>query len=378
MASTNTPGPATRLLTDSRPGKIRFAIVGSGWRSEFFLRIARELPDRFEVTGLVTRSEETGDRIEHDWRVRPFASVEDLLGSTAPEFVVVCVPPGVAPEVIRRLAESRTPVLTETPPGLDLETLADLYALVERGAVIQVAEQYHLSPLLRSQLGVAASGRLGTVSQAMVAQCHDYHGVSIIRRALSIGFEEASITARRFRSPLVAGPDREGDPREEIVVTADQLTARLDFGERLGVYDFAAEQYFSWIRANRLLLRGDRGEIDNADLLYLADFRTPVSTTFRRVATGEGGNLEGLFLRGITLGAEWTFVNDFTPARLTDDEIAIATCLVRMSEHVAGGSELYSLAEASQDYYLSMLMKEAAVTGQEVLSRRQVWAQREE
>ena len=29
----------------------RFGIVGSGWRSEFFLRLARLLPERFRVTG---------------------------------------------------------------------------------------------------------------------------------------------------------------------------------------------------------------------------------------------------------------------------------------------------------------------------------------
>lgn len=361
-------------IADGSSGRIRFGIVGSGWRSEFFLRIARELPDRFEVTGLVTRSEATGRRIEGTWQVRPFASVDDLVARTSPSFVVVCVPREVAPQAIRHLAELKVPVLTETPPAPDLEALSSLYPLVDRGAVIQVAEQYHLSPLLRSQLRVAASGRLGRISQVLVAQCHDYHGVSILRRALGIGFDDVSITAAIFRSPLVKGPDHDGDPREEVTVTAEQLSARFDFGDRLGVYDFAEQQYFSWIRANRLLVRGDRGEINNAELQYLRNVRTPVSTTFRRVAAGEGGNLEGFFLRGIMVGDEWVFENGFRPARLSDDEIAIAECLVRMSECVEGGPDLYSLADASQDHYLSLLMKEAAITGEAVRSWPQVWS----
>ncbi|MFB9796730.1 Gfo/Idh/MocA family oxidoreductase [Arthrobacter citreus] len=82
---------------DGAAGKIRFGIVGSGWRSEFFLRVARALPDRFAVTGLVTRDEETGRRIEAEWNVQAFASVDDLVASTSPSFVVVSVPRQVAP-----------------------------------------------------------------------------------------------------------------------------------------------------------------------------------------------------------------------------------------------------------------------------------------
>lgn len=32
-----------------------FAIVGAGWRAAFFLRVAGALPERFRVTGVLTR-----------------------------------------------------------------------------------------------------------------------------------------------------------------------------------------------------------------------------------------------------------------------------------------------------------------------------------
>lgn len=130
--------------------------------------------------------------------------------------------------------------------------------------------------LLFAQLSVARSGRLGEISQVMVAQCHDYHGASIIRRALGVGFSDVRIPASTFRAPLVKGPDRSGDPGHETPVTANQLTARLKFGDQLGVYDLAAEQNFSWIRADRLPIRGDRGEINDVEVSYLQDFRTPM------------------------------------------------------------------------------------------------------
>jgi hypothetical protein len=354
--------------------RIEFAIVGSGWRSAFFLRIARALPHRFRVVGLVTRSDETGRSIENEWDVPTFRTVDQLLATTTATFAVVSVPRQVAPETIAHLAGRGMPVLTETPPGVDAEAILPLHELVAGGAIIQVAEQYHLSPLLFSQLAIARSGALGEISQVMVAQCHDYHGVSVMRRALGVGYADARITASTFRSPLVKGPSRSGDPDEETTVTANQITARFEFGDQLGVYDFAPEQYFSWIRGNRLLVRGDRGEINDLEVRSLQDFRTPMFHTIRRVDTGQGGNLEGHFLRGLIAGDEWVYRNPFLPARLNDDELAIAECLVRMSDHVGGGPEFYSLAEASQDHYLHLLMKHAAESGESVISTRQSWA----
>ncbi len=355
-------------------GRIRFAIVGTGWRSLFYHRIARALPERFEVCGVVARSADSARRIGDAWGVPTFRSLPELLESAAPDFVVVSVSKAVAPGVIEEAAALGLPVLAETPPAPDVDGLLRLLRLVDDGAIIQVAEQYHLSPLLQAQLTIAASGKLGTISQALVAQCHDYHGVSILRRALEAGFDSPTITASSFDYPLVKGPSREGEPQAERSVTAHQITARLDFGDRLGTYDFASDQYFSWIRANRLLIRGDRGEIKDTEVRYLQDFRTPMFHEIRRVSAGEGGNLEGQFLRGLTAGDDWVYRNGFLPARLNDDELAIALCLQRMSEHIDGGPELYGLADAAQDTYLGLLIHQAAETGEEIRAEQQPWA----
>jgi hypothetical protein len=59
---------------------------------------------------------------------------------------------------------------------------------------------------------------------------------------------------------------------------------------------------------------------------------------------------------------------------LSDDEIAIATCLEKMAQHAAGGPYFYSLAEAAQDHYLSLLMNESAKSGEAVRAEKQPWA----
>ncbi len=40
--------------------RIRFGLIGSGWRAEFFVRIAKAIPDVFELTAVLIRDAEKG------------------------------------------------------------------------------------------------------------------------------------------------------------------------------------------------------------------------------------------------------------------------------------------------------------------------------
>ena len=106
---------------------------------------------------------------------------------------------------------------------------------------------------------------------------HGYHGVSLLRQFLSIGYEPATIRARVHKTPLVAGPGRNGGPVEEKMGTTNQTIAEFDFGDRFGIFDFSDAQYFSWIRSPRLLVRGEHGEINNNEVRYLLDFKSPIT-----------------------------------------------------------------------------------------------------
>ena len=44
-------------------GKYRFVIVGTGWRAMYYVRIARALPDVFELCTMLSRSEEKAEMI---------------------------------------------------------------------------------------------------------------------------------------------------------------------------------------------------------------------------------------------------------------------------------------------------------------------------
>src|SRR5437868_2866478 len=125
---------------------IRFGMIGGGWRAEFFLRVARELPERFQVAGIFLRNEEKRRRLEEEWQVPGCDSVDQVLKGE-PLFVVVSVPWAVCPTMLVDLTERRVPALAETPPAPDLEGLMAVNRLTDRGGRIQVAEQYHLQPL---------------------------------------------------------------------------------------------------------------------------------------------------------------------------------------------------------------------------------------
>jgi predicted dehydrogenase len=352
--------------------RITFGLIGGGWRAEFFLRVAQALPDRFGVTGFYSRTEATRTQMANDWRIPGCASLGALV-QTKPDFVILSVPRAVCPDLILELAAHDMPVLAETPPAGDLANLERLWRNLPKHARIQIAEQYPFQPLHAARLAFIASGKLGTVTQTQVSVAHDYHGAVLLRRFLGVGFGPAVINAFSFASPLIDGRTRTTLPTAEKIVTSTQVIAHLQFGDKLGIYDFTGDQYRSWVRSHRLLVRGERGEINNLEASYLADFKTPIHVHFARQDAGQPGNLEGYYHKGYLAGDQWYYQNPFIPARLMDDEIAIASCLEKMGHYLATGQDFYSLAEACHDTYLGLLIAEAVKTGQPVQSTPQIW-----
>ncbi|WP_079910921.1 Gfo/Idh/MocA family protein [Paenibacillus sp. 32352] len=357
---------------------IKFAIIGGGWRTHFYLHIAKASPERFEVVGAVVRDEEKRRDLEKSYGVKGYATLEELLRSETPSFVVVSVSWASCPDILKQLAELGIPALSETPPAPDLDALIDLNSTLHRlDARVQVAEQYPFQPLHAARQACIDSGRIGRVSQVQVSVAHGYHGIALMRRWLGVGYEPAVIRAFTFESSLIAGPSRAGAPASEQLTVSKQTFASLQFaGGQLGMFDFTGDQYFSWIRSPRVLIRGERGEIVNETMTYLLDYLTPIETPLIRKDAGENGNLEGYYHKGILAGDQWVYRNPLAPARLTDDEIAVATCLLKMDEYVRTGKSFYSVAEASQDHYFHLLIQQAASSGETVTSVKQPWAEK--
>ena len=95
--------------------KIRFGVVGGGWRARFFITAAQHLPELFELTGVYMRNPEKAAALSAELNIPTFTSIEEL-AATNPEFVIVSVSRTASFEILCKVMELGLPILCETPP----------------------------------------------------------------------------------------------------------------------------------------------------------------------------------------------------------------------------------------------------------------------
>ena len=119
---------------------LSFIIIGSGWRAMFFVRIAKRFPELFRLKYVLCRSLEKAEQISREQGVVTTISAEACEAAN-PDFVVIAVSSQNEYEVTSQWALKGFPVLCETPAGMNVEQLSDLWNLkVNHGAKIQIAQ----------------------------------------------------------------------------------------------------------------------------------------------------------------------------------------------------------------------------------------------
>ena len=365
----------TKRSGDQRPAT-RFAVVGSGWRASAFIRMAYLMPDRFQLVGVVVRREEAGAQLERDWAVTTFRTLADLLAAERPDFVVLSVPWPVTPELTRQLVAEDVRVLAETPPAPDQEGLRSLWSDVGASGLVQVAEQYALMPLHAARLSIVRHGLIGRPTSVHVSSTHLYHVVSLIRTFLGVTYEPATVMSQTFRSRLVDPITPTGWTHDTQEKPIESILSTIDFGDAgHGLYDFTDNQWWNPLRPDHLTVRGSAGEIHDETVVRMVDPVTPVLTKIERAMTGQGMNYEGLDLITLSLGDRILFHNEFEGARLSDDDIAVATLLDRTGAWARDeGAPPYPLALACQDHLIGLAIEESAATGRQVQTGQEPWS----
>ncbi|WP_249030552.1 Gfo/Idh/MocA family oxidoreductase [Tannockella kyphosi] len=355
--------------------KIKIGIIGNGWRTMNYVQIIEHLNEVFEIKGMLLRNDKKAKDLSN--RFPTFTNKEAFFQLDV-DFIFCLLPKGIMVEWCQEIFERNIPVLIETSPGKTMEDLHAMWELKEKyNARIQVAEQYFLQPYHSTLISVANSGLLGDITDCTIGAMHGYHGTSVMRKLLGIGYENFKVSGKEFHFPVTYTHGRAGASQDGDIVQDCTKKAVFEFENgKVGFFDFGSEKYFNRIRDLQMSLRGVRGEVFNTTIHYLNEDNLPISQEMNRVDAGTFGNLEGYFHIGFTFQGNYVYKNPFEKykARLSDDEIAMAGMLVGMAEYVKTGKEFYSLQEALQDTYLMLLMEESIEKGTVVQSTTMPWA----
>ncbi|WNV86013.1 Gfo/Idh/MocA family oxidoreductase [Umezawaea sp. Da 62-37] len=345
-----------------------FAIVGSGWRAEYFWRLAAAL-DGVTCAGVVSRRPQ-------ELPVPVYTSLDECLTGARPDFVVTAVPWHVTPGLVVDLVGRGIPVLAETPPAPDLDGLRELWHEVGGSGLVQVAEQYTRMPAHAARVALVRSGVIGDPTRVDVSSTHQYHAVSLIRTLLGAGRGPAEVRAVRTTAPLADPITRDGwaDPVE--VKQATTTIATIAFADGgFGLYDFTDNQWHNQLLTRRLLVRGTKGELRDHEVVRLAADRTIVRSEIVRRQTGYDLDLDGFDTDHITFGSDVLHRNPYQGQRWNDEEIAIATLLEDMAAWgTDSGPEPYPLADGVHDHRVALAIEEAADSGVAVHVGEEPWS----
>ncbi len=353
-----------------------YAIIGGGWRSEFYIRLGQLLPEKFELIGVVARNSERAAELQADFGVSIFESTGALLQFDKPDFVVIAVSWASNPALVEEFVSLGIPVLCETPPAPDLQSLRELWSTVVVSELVQVAEQYLYLPGHSARLSAVRAGAIGLATSVEVSSTHGYHAVSLMRGYLQVGFGAVVINAQSFIAPLIDPLSRDGWNQELSATPRSTTIATIDFGGgKSGVYNFVENQWHNQLRHRRIVIRGSAGEIVDNQLIALVEGPAIAESEFRRYQLGYDLNLDGFDTEHISLNGEVLYKNPFVGLRLMDEEIAIGTMMVRMADWIAGkGDAPYPLREAAQDQLISLAIDESLLTGKTVQTSPEIWS----
>jgi predicted dehydrogenase len=351
--------------------KFKFIIVGSGWRALHYVRIAKALPQHFELCALLCRTEEKAERFSKQYSIHATISIEECI-AMKPDFVVVSVnKPSIASVSIEWMQRG-FPVLCETPVAQTEEEAIQIRRLLESGCKLTVAEQYTRYPLNRALLKVIEKGFIGEPEYAVVSIAHEYHGASLIRAFLGIGPHVGyDVSGKEFTFATTETKNRYETFTDGRIAMKKRALALFTFENgKVAVYDFDSEQYHSTIRGNMLKVQGKRGEIQGrrgeirelrGEILgdtvrYLDEANEPHLEHLEvdsRVVHRESDNPNMREIREIVrimFNGEVVYEPPFGLCGLSEDETAMATLMWQAGEYVIGeGENPYGFEEAFLD-----------------------------
>ena len=333
---------------------LSYLIVGSGYRSEYFGRIAADHPELFRAMFLC-RSEEKAGLVTKNTGIPATTDIKNAM-AFAPDFVVVAVDREHVADVAEEWVLRGFPVVTETPVGSSVEKLKRIWELQEtKGAKIVCCEQYPRHPVMKAGLDAVAGGLLGKPMSGYLSLVHDYHAASVLRKMMLTGGEEYVLHGERTDTPAAETDSRYGAFYDGRTGREVRDIVHISYASgKTAVYDFSPVEYRSYIRSRHISVRCERGEWSDRLLYYLDENNVPQKTLITAQLPEKYRALDTQTLRDIRRTWEPELQLD-----TKQDEFAIATILLDMGEYIAGGPSPYPLWEALDDGMFWIMVQEA-------------------
>lgn len=364
--------------------KHRFIIVGSGWRSLCYVRIAKALPEVFDLCAMLCRTEEKAERMARENDIYTTTSIEECKAMN-PDFVVVVVNKTSIADVSKEWMGYGFTVLCETPAALDTDTLNELWAVHNSGGRLIVAEQYIYDPVYQTQLKMLGRGLIGEPSFLHISLAHEYHGASLMRAYLKVVPETAfTVSAKTYAFPTVETMSRYERFTDGRVADKKRTIGTFEFADgKVAVYEFDSEQYRSPIRNNYVKLQGVRGEMKEDSFFWLDENNAPrkaqlVASEVQFTRESDNPNLkvaqECEEIRLVQEGVqdEVLYKAPFGLCGLSKGETAVAMLMAQAAEYDRKAAAS-ALRGTLQDAYMAVLMKQAVETGEVIASQVQSW-----
>lgn len=392
-------------------GKYHFIIVGSGWRSLYYVRIAKAMPNVFCLDAMYCRTQEKADKMAKEYGIHTTTSIEECV-AYKPDFAVIAVNKASICDVSIEWMDRGITVLSETPAAIDIESLKKLYRyhMTDNYKVNEpenksasecldkqigkinnksleiynntkkkqvVAEQYRRYPSNSAMLKLVDSGLIGDVSCANISLAHEYHGFSLIRAYLGIKPDENYIVSgKTYEFPTTQTFTRYDKLLDGRIADKKRCVATFEFESgKVAWYDFDSEQYRSSIRKNTIKVQGVRGELIDDTVYYLDNNNEgqcqKIVTDVNIMHTKDTNpNLSTVReVKKISFGENVLYEPESGLRGLSEDETAIADLMIDTAKYSRGeGESPYSMEDAFADAYAAILLNEAVRTGKKVRS----------
>lgn len=383
--------------------KYHFIIIGSGWRSLYYVRIAKALPNIFQLDAMYCRTEEKAEKMAEEYGIHTTTSIDECVGFK-PDFAVIVVNKTSICDVAMEWMDRGITVLSETPAALDMDSLKKLYRyhmsdykMKERinGKALEnllkqnnfitrkkqvVAEQYRDYPSNKAAIKLLNSGVIGDISCMNISLAHEYHGFSLLRAYLGIKPDENyTVSAKEYEFPTTQTLTRYDKFTDGRIANKKRCVATFEFESgKVAWYDFDSEQYRSSIRKNTIKVQGVRGEMIDDTIYYLDDNNEGqiknIETEVRVTTTSDSNpNLSTVReVKKILFDGQVLYEPEWGVCNLSEDETAIAALMAGTAQYSRGEADSpYSMEDALADAYAAILLDEAVKTGKRVSSNFQ-------